>query len=321
MADVPLQQDVFRSVPLVSVVIACFNCERFICKAIDSVLAQTVSDLEVIVVDDASTDRSSELVEEYSDSRVRLLRNPTNAGPSRSRNMGMAAARGEWIAILDGDDWFEIDRLSTLISFANSHEADVVTDDLHIIFDGEGMPRSTWFRDYEVPVRSFEFLSPIDLVNFEIGVMKAIFRRSIVTVGGHRYDESVKYGEDFLIYLSMLLGGARFVVYPSPMYYLRRGNTGSLTTNHVALVERVLQLNLSIALRPDVMRDSGLKLALDRRIAGLRRLLRYHSLVYPLRSGQLKVGVLVLLRDPGVFVAAARHIWSSGLRKLRRLAQ
>lgn len=295
--------------PQVSVVIASYNCERFIAKAIDSVLQQTIEETEAIVVDDGSSDRTCEIVQSYDDPRVRLLRTPRNGGPSLARNLGFDAARGTWIAVLDGDDWMERDRLATLVAFAEARGADAVADNLHIIFDGEAAPRSTWFRDYRVPVDDTKALGPVDLAAHDIGVIKAVFRRSLVTHWGYRYDEGVRYGEDFLLYLSWLLDGRRLYLLDRPMYFLRRGDTGSLTTNHIELVERVLSLNVHLLGRADVRQRPELVSALEHRLSGLRWLLRYHHFVYPMRTGRYGAGMVAIVRDPGVLLAVVRHLW------------
>ena len=96
---------------MISVVIPVFNGEKTIARAIDSALAQQVC-LEVIVVDDCSTDRTAEILSAYKENdRVRLLTNPSNLGVAETRNLGIDAAKGEYVAFLDADDWWETGKL------------------------------------------------------------------------------------------------------------------------------------------------------------------------------------------------------------------
>jgi hypothetical protein len=103
--------------PRASVVLAVYNGERFLRAALDSVLRQTFDDLELIVVNDGSTDSSREIVAEYDDPRIRLIDNPHNLGLTPSLNRGIAAARGEFIARLDADDVATPDRLARQVAF------------------------------------------------------------------------------------------------------------------------------------------------------------------------------------------------------------
>jgi glycosyltransferase involved in cell wall biosynthesis len=90
--------------PQVSVVIPVFNGEQTIKHALDSVFAQTFSNMEVIVVDDASSDRTIELAARYYSDRLNIIRSSENRGAGAARNKGSAAARGRWVAFLDADD-------------------------------------------------------------------------------------------------------------------------------------------------------------------------------------------------------------------------
>lgn len=96
--------------PAISVIIPAYNSASTLSRALDSVLAQTWPAHEIIVVDDGSTDATSDIVNDYAD-RVRYVRQD-NAGPSAARNRGVAEANGEWIAFLDADDWYYPDRLA-----------------------------------------------------------------------------------------------------------------------------------------------------------------------------------------------------------------
>lgn len=105
----------------VSVVVPAFNAERTIEAAVESVLAQTHSDFELIVCDDASADKTPDIVLSYADERVRLVKNTRNLGEGSSRDKAIAAAHGEWIAVLDADDAWSPDRLEKLTQVAASH--------------------------------------------------------------------------------------------------------------------------------------------------------------------------------------------------------
>ena len=102
--------------PTVSIIIPTYNREKLIGKAIKSVLEQTFSDFELIVVDDASTDQTQTAVEQFQDLRIRYLHHQKNAGVCAARNTGLAAAQGRYIAFLDSDDEWRSDKLEKQIA-------------------------------------------------------------------------------------------------------------------------------------------------------------------------------------------------------------
>lgn len=105
--------------PLISVVIPMFNVESYIKQCIDSVLAQSFKNFEVICVDDGCTDETLNLVSEYNDSRIRVIQQK-NRGLSGARNTGIFAARGVYVALLDADDFWAVDKLSQHINHLNA---------------------------------------------------------------------------------------------------------------------------------------------------------------------------------------------------------
>lgn len=105
--------------PLFSVIIPLYNKEKYIQQTIESVLQQTVVDFELMVVNDASTDKSAEIVSQISDPRIQIIQNPQNSGLSTTRNHGISKASGEIIALLDADDLWKPTFLETI---KNLHE-------------------------------------------------------------------------------------------------------------------------------------------------------------------------------------------------------
>jgi len=113
--------------PLVSVVMPNYNGTRFVGQAIESVISQAYTNLELIVVDDCSTDQSTDLIQAYCDcdARVKLVKMRKNQGVAITRNIGIQMATGEYIALLDNDDLWEQDKLERQIALA-LHGADIV---------------------------------------------------------------------------------------------------------------------------------------------------------------------------------------------------
>jgi succinoglycan biosynthesis protein ExoO len=196
----------------VSIVIAAWNAEAFISKAIDSALTQQGVSVEVIVVDDASTDNTCKVVNDYSDPRVRLIRSATNGGPGAARNLGFACALGEWVAILDSDDFFLPDRLKTILGYASS-SVDILIDN---VFEADhlGNISGKFYSISQLPVSRFTLARLIEsnssLFSGEraTGYVKPIFRNGFIKSKSIEYWPEIRIGEDYYFFLSCLAEGA-----------------------------------------------------------------------------------------------------------------
>lgn len=122
---------------MISVVIPVYNVEKYLAECVDSVLGQTYTDYEIILVDDGATDSSGRICDEYAqkDARICVIHQP-NGGLSAARNTGLAAARGEYVYFLDSDDYIDPQALADLIATAQQEQADVVFFDGFVFFDG-----------------------------------------------------------------------------------------------------------------------------------------------------------------------------------------
>jgi glycosyltransferase involved in cell wall biosynthesis len=126
--------------PKVSVVLPVYNAERYLAEAIESILAQTFTDFELLIGDDCSSDRSLDIMNQYAaqDQRIHALANPTNLGVSATRNRLQSKAQGEFIAVMDADDIALPDRLSQQVTFLDEHPEVVCVGGNHALIDAEG---------------------------------------------------------------------------------------------------------------------------------------------------------------------------------------
>ena len=238
----------------VSVVVPAHNAAEHIALAVASALAPSAVPVEVVVVDDASTDGTAAIVRRLAeaDPRVRLVSLHENGGPSRARNRGIEAARHEWIGLLDADDRWMPGRLDRLAALVASGAADVVSDDTEVA----DLAGHQWSLNRSVgrsPARG----DPLGLLEYARRgwVPRPVARKALFLQAGG-FDERVAYGEDTLLYTRWLLGGARWVEHPAPGYvYVRR--RGSLTGGGgeprqlVGVLERLRQESIKAG-RPDV---------------------------------------------------------------------
>ena len=159
-----------KRTPLVSVIMPAYNAERYIEEAIDSVIAQTVSDWELLILDDGSTDKTREVAREYArkDARVQLLENEKNMGVARTRNRGLDLCRGDYVAFLDSDDYWKPVMLEKMIKRAEETGADIIYCSYAIV-DEHGNPLC---NDFMVP----------DSTDFESSIVRSVITCSTVLV-------------------------------------------------------------------------------------------------------------------------------------------
>lgn len=123
---------------MVTIIITAYNVSATISKAIQSCLNQTYGDLEILVINDCSTDNTLEIINSFNDSRIKVINNTENVGAGMSRRIGTKAATGDYTIFLDGDDYIDADCIETLYSLGVQNNADVVSGGLRVI-DGDSI--------------------------------------------------------------------------------------------------------------------------------------------------------------------------------------
>ncbi|WP_138470275.1 glycosyltransferase [Poseidonocella sp. HB161398] len=217
-----------------TVIIAAWHAEEFLSKSVASALAQKNINIEIIIVDDASKDGTFSLAQDLSaaDSRIRVLRTARNGGPAAARNMGIDAARGRWIAVLDSDDLMQPDRLKRMIDFGESCEAGLVYDDFQPVGPDARFLGSSHLHSYGLTAPAEwtlgDFLAGCQAESGRpsLGYLKPVFRASALAYHGVRYDESLRNGEDFHITAELLARGVRVWTMPEAgyLYRIRKGS-------------------------------------------------------------------------------------------------
>lgn len=212
--------------PLVTIVIPAFNAERFVRTAIRSARMQTIQRIQIIVVDDGSTDSTATIVRDEAelDRRVHLHCLQVNSGGSAARNNGFALACGKWIAVLDSDDLMASCRLERLVSEGEKHNADIVADNLaRFSIDTNPLtPVIPHADDFTITAEQYIRRNHFFRNSLHYGLLQPIFRAEAVRRASQKYDEKLRIAEDDDFYLRLLLKGLRFRYHASTYYFYRQ---------------------------------------------------------------------------------------------------
>ena len=217
--------------PLVSVIIPAYNAEDYISQCLSSVLSQTLSDIEVIVVDDGSTDRTASIVEEltHRDGRIRLIRQE-NQCAGVARNKGMEVAEGKYLYFLDADDWIELDSLEKLCSSAESLGSDIV------VARSEGFDNQTgetWLIDYALNGVPFDtlirpsFYADRLFQRFMGWPWDKLYRAEFIQSSGLLFQPLRTTNDAYFVFCSLMLAGGVSCV-DKVLFHHRANNRKSL---------------------------------------------------------------------------------------------
>lgn len=199
--------------PRVSILMPVYNVAPFLREAMDSILTQTFQDFELIVLDDCSPDNSAEILDTYTDERIVRYRGEKNMGLSNVLNVGMAMARGEFIARMDSDDISTPERLATQLAYLDAHpEVDLCSCGMELF----GAKQETWVRETDVEDVKITalFYSPILHAS-------SMWRRASFERVGLRFLQEMVPAEDYDMWTRAMAAGLRLVNIPEVMYQYR----------------------------------------------------------------------------------------------------
>ena len=208
----------------VSIVVPIYNVEKYLEQCVDSIINQTLKDIEIILVDDGSPDNCPQICDDYAkkDSRIKVV-HKKNGGLSSARNAGIEVAIGDYIGFIDSDDYIELDMYEKMYNIAIKNDVDFVISDYYRVSD-EGKVRATLDMDegiYEKnKIKKYIFPTLImgDDINYGnlLAVWHCLYKRELLERNSLMFDEEVKYSEDNLF--SSIIG------YNANSFYYMKGS-------------------------------------------------------------------------------------------------
>ncbi len=236
----------------VSVIIPVYNAERYLRKTLDSIISQSLNEIEIICVDDGSIDGSLSILYEYKelDSRIKILRQKEKTdGAAAARNMGIVNAKGEFLSILDADDFFESNMLEEALLTATEERADIVLYDGWVYDDrkhSDGFAGFILQNRYLPPKKTF---SPIDnadnLFVMAIGApWGGLYRKSFIEKNNIRF-QSVYHVDDLgFVFLAFACAERISVINKKFVHY--RKNTGTSQSDKISLHPEAMYLSMDL---------------------------------------------------------------------------
>lgn len=238
----------------ISCVIPLYNCQDYAIQCIESVINQSYQDIEIILVDDGSTDCTPSICDGFSkmDERVVVI-HKENGGLSSARNAGVSIATGEYVSFIDGDDYLESNFFSTLLEEVQNQNVGLVSCGFHFVHDDQ---KTVYRKDWEISSReeycADKYLEMMLRSQFSCVVWNKLYRTSLCKTISFRRD---RLNEDYLYnyyYAKLLIEKEMIVVSVPEKLYNYRKNSGGLTNSRLQnlLIDQVVNIN-------EIVRDAG----------------------------------------------------------------
>lgn len=219
------------SSPAVSIIVPVHDAQDFLAECLASIERQTLENIEVICVNDASTDESRDIIEAFAsqDARFKLLDLARNLGVSAARNAGMDAAQGEYVMFMDADDWYPADTtVEHLYNAAKSHGMAIAAGETTEVDMESGRLRTDFRDDEHLHIYNFDREGVVEYREWQgdFRFTSFIFLRQLLTKNAIRFPDLVRH-EDPVFLVKALLAAGSFYAIPEPVYRYRVNYKGA----------------------------------------------------------------------------------------------
>lgn len=226
--------------PKVSVIVPIYNVEPYLKKCIDSLLAQTLKDIEIILLDDGSPDNCPQICDEYAklDSRIKVV-HKANGGYGHTCNTGIAMANGEYIGIVESDDWVSEDMYEKLYIRANSTNSDITKGAYYSVINTEKDIKSVthWVKKISKKLDIFSLKDCADFIKYHTSIWSAIYKTSWIKENNIKFVEDIRPYEDLPFIATVYSKANKITIMPDPVYFYR---TDAATSSMNAVRKTIL---------------------------------------------------------------------------------
>lgn len=229
--------------PKISVIVPCYNVSEYLSRGLESLTKQTLKDIEIICIDDKSTDDTLKILESYSkkDSRIKLIKHSENQGVAVARNDGMKIAQGDYIGFIDPDDYVDLDFYEKLYKKAERTKSDVIKGNVKTIYH-DGRIR---FDNFEIKRIKKH------LYNFASKFWSAIYKKDFLQKYKIFFPEDIRTGQDSVFLSKLVLCNPKISMVKSSFYhyfYQRPGSLDSVNLSHNKVLSRIGTLDYKLNL-------------------------------------------------------------------------
>ncbi|MEP0566355.1 MAG: glycosyltransferase [Paracoccaceae bacterium] len=292
--------------PRLSVIMANYNGSAHLREAVNSVLRQSMADLELIVSDDCSTDDSLAILSTIDDERLRVVTSEKNTGPAETRNRALDQSNGTWVAVVDADDLMHVDRFHYLLDVAEKWSASVIADDQFFFGSVEKTSGKSLLQHADLEEVSFLDAATLLSQKFSnaencFGYLKPIIRRNALE--NIRYRSDLRIGEDFDLLLRLALAGNAITLVPDALYYYRR-REGSIS-HRLSPKDVESMIN---ALADIQMQAPQYERLIKQRLERLKDRMTLETVVLQIKSKQLVKAVFLVSRNFGVVMEIGKIV-------------
>lgn len=232
---------------MVSVVVPVYNSEKFLARCISSILKQSYSELELLLIDDGSTDSGGKICDEFaaSDSRVYVI-HKNNEGVSIARNVGIEMSRGEYISFVDSDDWIEVDFLKEMLSSAIEHDSDIVVGSYKTVWNYKTIYHKLKTTNINTNLKY--------IIQGDFFVWQNLYKADFICK--YKFCKNISYGEDYIFLVDAFTDTKAVSFVTRQLYNYSQENTESAM--HKNLLLNFIQQKTASDIVKNILHQKGI---------------------------------------------------------------